>query len=103
MWVATCKKMYELAFADKPALKDMIKALHRQERKKTDVYSSKSKIVMFSKVQFSGVVWEVYHRKNEEVDEFNYLGVTLQRNEGYTRQHKAVVLKGHIRATEVWS
>lgn len=39
----------------------------------------------------------------EEVAFLNYLGVTFQRNGGFTRHHKEVSRRCNARATEAWS
>lgn len=108
------KKIYSLAFADDitllardaPALKDMIKALHRYEKRKhLEINVAKSKVLVFSKgSRVSGTEWKVgLTRTYEEVEEFVYLGVTMQRNGNYTRHHNTVTRKANRRATEVWS
>lgn len=107
------KKIFCLAFADDiiimaysaAELKDMIKALQRFANKRQLVINAdKSKVMVFSKgSRCSGVNWRVGVQEFEEVDQFQYLGVTLQRNGEFTRHHETVARNANKRTTEVWS
>lgn len=83
----------------------MIRALQRfASRKKLIINTEKTKIVTFSKgARSSGLRWNVNGEQFEEVAEFKYLGITLQRNGGYTRHFNDVTRRAIRRATEVWS
>ena len=107
-------KLYCLAYADDlallatdaKALKDMIKCLHRYaKRKKLTINVQKTKVLAFSKgARKSSELWKTPTGESyEEVDEFQFLGVTFQRNGNFTRHHNAVARKANRRATEVWS
>lgn len=107
------KKVYSLAFADdlvlvaksEDEMKDMIRALHRFAKNKClTVNQNKSKILTFSKgARGSKTTWTVDGSSYEEVEEFTYLGVTLQRNGSYIRHKKMTAAKARIRAAQVWS
>ena len=106
-------KIYSLAFADDIVLmaeraddlKDMLRALQRfAGAKKLQINTQKTKIMTFSKgARSSGIRWSVNGISYEEVPEFKYLGVTLQRNGGFSRHHEEVALRANRRTTEVWS
>jgi hypothetical protein len=108
------KKIYYLAFADdivllatnENELKDMIRAVHRfANNRRLSINEGKSKVMMFSKGgRRSQVVnWTVDGREYEEVEEFKYLGVTLQRNGRFTRHHRYTARELKRRSSEVWS
>lgn len=108
------KKVHCLAFADDLVvlateandLRDMIKATQRFARnRQLTINEGKSKIIMFSKGGRASKVssWKVEGSVYEEVEEFQYLGVTLQRNGRFTRHHKSTAIKVKRRAAEVWS
>ena len=105
------RKLFSLAFADdlvilatsEEEMKDMIKAVHRYAKtKQLTINDDKSKILKFSKgSRKSKGKWTIEGRHYEEVEEFQYLGVTLQRNGKYTRHHKHTATKARRRAAEV--
>ena len=111
--VGRSKKIHCLAFADdlvllsytEGELKDMIKATHRFARTKDLIVNvNKSKVMMFSNGgRSSNAKWLIEGSNYEEVDEFSYLGVTLQRNGKFNRHRQGAAARARKRAAEVWS
>lgn len=107
------KKIFCLGFADDYVvlaetpgdLRDMIRTTQRfAERRDLTINSEKTKVLVFSKgARRSREVWKLNGVELEEVDSFNYLGVTLQRNGQFDRHIDATADKANRRASEVWS
>lgn len=95
------QKVFGLAFADdivimaqsSGELKHIIREVHRfAVGRKLEVNVEKTKIVMFSKgSRSSREDWTTDSKAYEEVEDFNYLGVTFQWNGNFTRHHQEVL------------